>query len=277
MKRSMAWRLAIGIMIALAILAVLLPFVWTLLTSLKQFKDIMSGRLAFEPTLKNYEALFFERGTDFPRYTRNTVIIGVSATFICIFAGSCAAYALSRFRFPAHLDKLLLGWTLILHMIHPMALVLPVFMLMRTIGLYNTHLGLILIYATIWMPVAIWMMKGFVDEVPRELEESAHIDGCSTFGTLRRIVFPLVTPGLAATTIFVFIFIWNEFLYALILTSSARVMTLPPGMARLAQQYFIRYGEMSSAAFFSTIPVLIFVLFVQRQIIRGLTFGAIKG
>ena len=277
MRRSTPWRLIVGIVIVSAIIAVLIPFLWTLLTSLKRFKDIMSGGLAFEPTLRNYEALFFERGTDFPSYTRNSVIIGVTATLICLFAGSCAAYAFSRFRFPAHLDKVLLGWTIVLHMIHPMALVLPVFILMRTIGLYNTHVGLILIYATIWMPVGIWMMKGFIDDVPRSLDDSALIDGCSTFQTLRHIVLPLVAPGLAATTIFVFIFIWNEFLFALILTSSARVMTLPPGMARLAQQYFIRYGEMSSAAFFSTIPVLILVLFVQRQIIRGLTFGAVKG
>lgn len=277
MKPARSWRLIALLIVTVALAVTLMPFIWVMLTSLKTFRDIMGGGFAFAPTARNYTELFLRRGTEFPAYTRNSLIIGVSSTALCLFAGSLAAYAVSRFRFPLGIGKIVLGWTIVLHMIHPMALVLPVFVQLRTMGLYNSHLGLILVYTTLWLPVSIWMMKGFIDDIPLSLEDSALIDGCSRFQTLRRIVIPLAAPGLAATTIFVFIFIWNEFTFALILTSSARTMTLPVGISRLVQQYFIRYGEMSAASVISTIPVFILVLIVQKQIIRGLTFGAVKG
>lgn len=277
MKPSHTWRAVAICIVVAALAATLTPFIWTILTSLKTYRDIMDTGLIFSPTFQNYRDLFFRRGSDFPAYVRNSTIIGVSATFLCLLCGSLAAYAVSRFRFPLKIGKIVLAWTIVLHMIHPMALVLPIFVQIRTIGLYDSHIGLILVYATMWLPVSIWMMKGFIDDVPLSLEESALIDGCSRFQTLRRIVIPLVAPGLAATMIFIFIFIWNEFTFALILTSSARTMTLPVGISRLAQQYFIRYGEMSAASVFSTIPVMILVFLAQKQIVRGLTFGAVKG
>ncbi len=277
MRLALRWRLIAFFVVVVALVLTLIPFIWTILTSLKTFRDIMETGIVFEPTFKNYSALFFRRGSDFPAYVRNSVIVGLSATFICLFCGSLAAYSVSRFRFPLKIGALVLAWTIVLHMIHPMALVLPIFVQLRTMGLYDSHLGLILVYATRWIPVSLWMMKGFIDDISLDLEDSALIDGASRFQTLRRIVLPLVAPGLAATTIFVFIFIWNEFTFALILTSSAQTMTLPVGISRLAQQYFIRYGEMSAASIFSTIPVFILVWLAQKQIVRGLTFGAVKG
>ena len=277
MRLALRWRLVALLVVVVALVATLLPFIWTILTSLKTFRDIMETGIVFDPTIKNYTALFFRRGSDFPIYVRNSLFIGLSATFLCLFCGSLAAYSVSRFRFPLKIGTLVLAWTIVLHMIHPMALILPIFVQLRTMGLYDSHLGLILVYATRWIPVSLWMMKGFIDDISLDLEDSALIDGASRFQTLRHIVLPLVAPGLAATTIFVFIFVWNEFTFALILTSSSRTMTLPVGISRLAQQYFIRYGEMSAASIFSTIPVFILVWIAQKQIVRGLTFGAIKG
>lgn len=191
--------------------------------------------------------------------------------------GSFSAYSVSRFKFSYYIDKILLGWIIAVQMLHPMAMVIPIFVIEKGLGLYDTYLGLILVYTTLNLPFAIWMMKDYIDELPYALEEAAMIDGCDRMRLITNVVFPLVKPGFVATIIFLFMLIWNEFLFALILTSSAEVMTLPPGMARLSQQYFIKYGEMSGAAVFSAVPVIILVAFIQKHLVRGLTMGALKG
>ena len=265
------------IIIILALFITVIPFFWTFLTSLKTQKDIMIGSFGFKPTLRSYKNLFFERGSDFPRYTLNSLIVSCSSTVLCVIVGSFAAYSLSRFKFPFHISTILLSWIIVVQMIHPMGMVIPIFVIEKSLNIYDTYLGLILVYATINLPFSVWMMKDYIDELPFSIEEAAMIDGCGWFGLLKYIVFPLIKPGFVATVIFLFIFIWNEFLFALILTSSAEVMTLPPGMARLSQQYFIKYGEMSAAAIFSAIPVIILVGFIQKHLVRGLTMGAVKG
>jgi len=265
------------IIVILALIITIIPFLWTFLTSLKTYKDIMLGSFSFTPTVANYKNLFFERGSDFPRYAINSLVIASISTTICVLIGSFSAYSVSRFKFAYHIDKILLGWIIAVQMLHPMAMVIPIFVIEKSLGLYDTYLGLILVYTTINLPFAIWMMKDYIDELPVALEEAAMIDGCDRLRLITNVVFPLIKPGFVATIIFLFMLIWNEFLFALILTSSADVMTLPPGMARLSQQYFIKYGEMGGAAIFSAVPVIILVAFIQKHLVRGLTMGALKG
>ncbi len=259
------------------VLIMLVPFLWIITTSLKDFISITSSKLLFTPTLDNYKNLFFGGESDYPRYFLNSTIVVLTTVAIAILIGSLGAYALSRLKVPFNLDKIVLSWLLFVRMVHPIALLLPFFLIFNHLGLYNTKIALIAIYVAINMPLTIWMLKDFFEGLPESIEESALIDGCSRFQAFYKIALPLVAPGLVATAVFSFITVWNEYLIALILTSTPDVMTLPVGIARLSQQYFVKWGEISAAATIYVIPVFVFTSIVQRHLIRGLTFGAVKG
>lgn len=250
------------------------PFVWTFLSSLKYFKDIVSGSWRFVPTFINYYRLFIERG--FSRLLGNSVIVGLSVTFMCLAIGLFAAYSLSRFRWSLVFKSALLGWVLFVNTIPPISVSGSLYLMMQKMNVYNKHLGLILAHWVLTMPFALWMIMSILDEVPREVEEMSMIDGCTRVGSVIRIVLPLSAPALAAAAVLTFVFSWNEFLFALILTSTPEVMTIPVGIAGLVQEYSVRYGEMAAAAFFATVPMIIFVALVQRYLISGLTMGALK-
>jgi len=260
-----------------SILLTIMPFAFIIVTSLKDFISIMTNKLLFNPSLDNYKDLFFSRGSDYPQYLLNSVIVATVSTIISMIIGTMGAYALSWYKVPYKIDTLILSWLLVVRIIHPMALAIPFFFIMNSFGLYNTKLALILIYTALNMPFTIWMMKTFFDELPRSLGEAAEIDGCSRFGIFRQIALPLVAPGLAATVIFCFMLAWNEFLLALILTSTSNSMTFPVGISRLAQQYNINWGEMSAAATTFSIPIFLISLLVQKYIVKGMTMGAVKG
>jgi ABC-type glycerol-3-phosphate transport system permease component len=275
MMLSRRWSTAGNAILALAVLITLLPFVYTFVNSIKYIKDIVTNALVFTPTLENYVTLFFSKQSAFMDNTMHSFIIAVCSTVLVVVISSLAAFSLERFHWPRHLAGILAMWILLFHMIPAVTLVGPFYTLFRSVGLYDTLAGMILAHLVLNLPLGIWISQSFIAELPKELEEAARIDGCSNIGTFLRIVVPLVAPGLAAVAILTFVFSWNEFLFALNLTST-NASTIPVGIAKFAQQYEIRYGEMSAAAFFATIPAIIFLAIAQRQIVKGLTLGALK-
>jgi len=187
------------------------------------------------------------------------------------------AYSLSRFRLPLRLNHHLSLWILSTRMFPPIVSIVPLFLIMRRFDLVDTKFALVMAYSVFNLPFVVWMMKGFFDELPRELEESALIDGDTPFGAFWRIILPLVKPGIVATAIFCMIVAWNEFLFALILTQTEDALTLPVGIANQVTQYEIRWGVMSAAGVIAITPLFVFALLVQRHLVRGLSCGAVKG
>ncbi|HLN11605.1 MAG TPA: carbohydrate ABC transporter permease [bacterium] len=271
-RRSPALALPV---LALGVLVTLIPFVLTFLTSIKYQIDILTGAWVFRPTLDNYTHLFFSLQSNFIVNTVNSLVVASVATALVVVVAALAGYSLERFRWPRHTAAIVAGWVLIFHMVPGVTIVGPYYLLFRALGLYDTRLALILSYLVLNLPMAVWIVQSFVGDLPMELEEAAHIDGASNVRTFVQIVAPLIAPGLAAVAILSFVFSWNEFLFALNLTATNAV-TIPVGIAKYAQQYVIRYGDMSAAAFFATIPAIIVVVLAQRQIVRGLTLGALK-
>ena len=192
-----------------------------------------------------------------------------------LVAATLGGYAIERMGTPRWLVHALLGWAVVFHMVPPITLVAAWFPLYRELGLDNTYAGLILGHVAVHLPMALWLMANFVRDVPVELEEAARIDGCSTPWLIWRIIVPLLAPGLAATAILMFIFSWNEFAVALNLTAK-QTATIPVAIAKFAQGYEIKYGEMAATAALSLVPALLFLLFGQRYIVKGLTTGAVK-
>lgn len=262
--------------LAIAAVITLLPFVWILVTSLKYIRDISVGALLFEPTLSNYEGLFSE-DSSYLRYMTNSVIVAVIATLTSVIVGVPAAYSLTRFRWPALVTGGLLGWILVVHAIPPVTLSAPMFVLVRSLGLYDRLLGLALVHIILAVPIVVWLMRGFFADLPQEIEEAARVDGCSRPQVFGLVALPLVTPGIAAAGMLAFMVSWNEFLFAITLTSSAQAQTIPVGLSLQVQEYVIRYGEMSAGAVIATLPAILFIAFGQRRLVQGLTFGAVKG
>ncbi len=249
------------------------PAFMVVLTSFKSRLDAlrMPPVWVFTPTLSNYKEIF--ELSPFGAYFGNSLIVAGSSTFIALALGSLAAYSLARFRFRG--QEQLSFWIISIRMTPPVAAAIPMFILMRQLGLLDTRTGLVIAYTTLNLPFAIWLMKGFFADIPVDLEESAMVDGCSRFGAFRRIAFPLSAPGLVATAIFCFIFTWNEFFFALILTGT-RAQTLPVTITSFIRETGIMWGQMFAAAVLIMAPMVIFTLFVQKYLVRGLTLGAVK-
>ncbi len=207
--------------------------------------------------------------------TFNSLVVAAGSTLVILVAATLGGYAIERLGTPRWAVHTMLGWAVVFHMVPPITLVAAWFPLYREIGLDNTYLGLVLAHVAVHLPMALWLMTNFVRDVPIELEEAARIDGCSTPFLIWRIVVPLVAPGLAATAILMFIFSWNEFAVALNLTAK-QTATIPVAIAKFAQGYEIKYGEMAATAALSLVPALAFLLFGQRYIVKGLTAGAVK-
>jgi multiple sugar transport system permease protein len=252
----------------------LLPYAWTLATSFKQRADILSTPPIWikNPSWFNYENMLFERGFDL--YLMNSIIIGVSSTLIALTVGTLAAYAFSRFKVPA--GNHLFFYILATRLGPPIAYALPMYFLFSKLGLLNTLIGVSIAHAAFNLVLVVWMMKTFFDEIPIEVEEAANLDGCTAAQVFWRISLPLALPGLVAVAIFVFIFSWNEMLFALIL-SAGDSNTLPVMIPSLIQHTGTLRGEVAAAAVVQTIPVIVFTFVAQRHLLRGLTFGAIKG
>lgn len=257
-----------------AVILSLAPILYLLITSFKppELTFAIPPVWNFTPTLQNYTDVIV--GGDFGRYFANSLVVALATTFIALILGAFAAYGFARFRFRG--SFWLRMSALIPQMLPPITIIVPLYVLFNGLELTDTRAGLIIAYLTFTVPLAIWMMIGFFEDVPEDLEESAMIDGCTRFGALFRVSVPIVTPGLAATAILCFLYCWNEFLYAVILTGRG-ARTLPVTITSFMTNKAILWGRIAASGSLVLIPVLIFALFAQRYLIQGLSRGAVKG
>lgn len=263
-----------AILIAAA-LVILVPVVWTVAAGFRTQISLLMGHLTFTPTLASFNDVLWSKTSDFLLNFRNSIYVGVISTTLVLIIGTLAAWSLSRMSWPGWVVHVFLGWTMLFHMIPPIALAGAWYTMARMVHLDNTFTGLILAHTTLNLPMAIWLMSVFVRDVPKELEDAATIDGANTPQLLRHVVFPLIKPGLAATGVLCFVFSWNEFAVALTLTMK-QTATVPVAIAKYAQDYEIQYTQMAASAAMSIIPALLLLIFAQRFIEKGLTKGAVK-
>ncbi|MBZ0301640.1 MAG: carbohydrate ABC transporter permease [Anaerolineae bacterium] len=252
------------------------PILWTIITSLKPEQDIVTSELQYLPrniTLDNYVAIWNRSG--YPRLIGNSTIVTVITLVICMLVGTLAAYGFSRYQFRGRTQLLLVY--LVIRMFPVVLMIVPLWIMMRGFGLLNTHFGLALAYTTFLLPICIWMMKGFFDAIPPELEDAARIDGCTRLSALFRVVMPLARGGLVATAVFIGIAAWNEYLFALMFTNSQNSQTWPVGLALMVGEFQLPWGALSAGGVISVIPVIILFGIVQQSLVRGLTAGAVKG
>lgn len=264
--------------LAVAVGVALLPVYWLVTISFKTEADqfaVPPPWVLFELTWQHYHDIVIRR--PFGRYLVTSAVVAVVSTALALLFGTWAAYSLARLGLSKRLREHVSLWMISTRMFPPIVTIIPLFMLMRGLGLLNTIGALIIVYTGFNLPFVVWMMRGFFEEVPHELEEAALVDGDSRLGALRRVLLPLVAPGLAATAVFCLMTCWNEFLFALILTQTETAMTLPVGIAGQVTQYEIKWGAMSAAAVMAMIPMFVFALAVQRYLVRGLSLGAVKG
>jgi len=274
--RLKGWSKYVVLMAALII--AIAPVYWMLTISLKTEVDqfaVPPRWIGFAPTLAHYYDAFFARS--FGRYLVTSLTVATLSTICAVTLGTLAAYGLARFKLRAGLDRRLSMWILSTRMFPPIVTAVPLFLMMRDLRLLNTITALVIVYTALNLPFVVWMMRGFFRELPKELEEAAMVDGDSRLGALRRVILPLVTPGLAATAVFCLIVSWNEFLLGLVLTQTDASMTLPVGIAGRVTQYEIKWGVMSAAGVVAMIPILVFAMAVQKYLVRGLSLGAVKG
>jgi multiple sugar transport system permease protein len=259
--------------VAVLLFFTLFPVFWLLQMSLKVETEAfqMPPKLLFVPTLDNYIALFQGK---FARSFDNSLIVSVTTTLVSLVLGVPAAYALSRAGFRA--EKSIALWILTTRMAPPIAFAIPFFLAYRYMGLIDTLFGLVIIYLTFNLSLVIWMMRTFFDGLPHSLEEAAEIDGAGPLAVFLRITLPLAGPGLATTAIFCFLFAWNDFFYALVLTRS-RAQMAPVAIVNFMNYEGWEWGKIAAGGTMIMLPVVAFSLLVRRYLIRGLTAGALKG
>ncbi|MER7010924.1 carbohydrate ABC transporter permease [Saccharopolyspora sp. NPDC000359] len=254
----------------------LLPVLWIVSLSFKTPDTLSDGNLIpREWTLENYAAIFST--TEFTRALLNSIGIALIATLIAVVLGTMAAYAIARLEFPG--KRLLVGVSLLIAMFPQVSLVSPLFEIERVLGLFDTWPGLILPYITFSLPLSIYTLSAFFREIPWELEKAAKMDGATPGQAFARVIAPLAAPGVFTTAILVFIFCWNDFLFAISLTSTENSRTVPVALQFFtgSSQFEDPTGSISAAAVVITVPIIVFVLFFQRRIVSGLTSGAVKG
>lgn len=304
-SRTSKW--VAGILVGFYAVITLIPLLWIISTSFKSGPDSISypPKVVFQPTLEGYVNLFTTQSrpsaeelaklpppqTWYDRITRergmiisgpsrygqrflNSVIIGFGSTFLSIFLGTLAAYAFSRFRVPLKDD--LLFFILSTRMMPPIAVAIPIYLMFRQLGLSDTHLGMILLYTAVNLSLSVWLLKGFIDEIPREYEEAALIDGYTRFQAFFKVVLPQAATGIASTAIFCLIFAWNEYAFAVLLTSG-NAQTAPPFIPTiLSVGGGIDWPAVAAAATLFLLPVVIFTVLLRKHLLRGITFGAVR-
>jgi multiple sugar transport system permease protein len=279
------------------------------MAAFKSRSDIVSvpPKILFEPTLEGFVFLFTERSqlsgkrleeakanaeglnlfervalengqlvtgpSDYLRRLRNSLIISVGSTIFAVGLGLLAAYSFSRFNMPGKDD--LLFFILSTRMLPAVVVTIPLFLMFRQLGLHDTHVGMILLYTVFNLSLTTWLLKGFIDEIPREYEEAALVDGYSRFQAFYKIVLPQAATGIAATTVFSFIFAWNEYAFALMLTSET-ARTAPPAIATMQGRGGVEWSAIAAGAMCFLIPVVIITFALRKHLLRGVTFGAIR-
>jgi len=277
-SRKIARRVIVAATIAVALVITLFPVYWIAANSFKFDIDIFAVPPQWypaNPTLKHYNAAFIER--PFLRYGLNSLIIATSSTLVSLVFGTLAGYALARFQYPGQWRYQISFWILSTRMMPPIVTIIPLYIAFNYLDMLNTKPAVAIAYTAFNLPFATWMMKSYFQDLPVELEEAAIVDGDTRWGAFVRVALPLARPGLAATAIFCLIISWNEFLLALVLTLTEKSQTLPIGIAGRVTQYNTYWGEISAAGFTACIPIMIFAFIVQKHLVRGLSFGAVKG
>ena len=271
-KQVSGWSTAILIIVV----ASLVPVAWIVFLSLKTPATATDGSfIPHQWTLSNYSDIF-KQGI-FTDALRNSIGIGLISTFLAVVIASSAAYAIARLDFPG--KNVLLAVVLGVALFPQISLVGPLYNLWRQIGLYDTWPGLIIPYMTFALPLSIFVLSSFFREIPWELEQAAQVDGATPFQAFRKIIVPLAMPGIVTTFIIVFIICWNDFVFAISLTSTTAAETVPAAISSFpgVSQFSVPYGDIAAAAVIVTIPVMLLVLVFQRRIVSGLTAGAVKG
>jgi multiple sugar transport system permease protein len=251
------------------------PFLWQVSTAFQEDKKLVATTPSFLPnplTFIHFYNIFVIK--KFQVYLLNSIIVAGIATILCTLFGTLAAFALARLRVRYRFG--ILGLILTVSMFPQIAIVGPLYLLASQLGLLDTYLSLIIVDLTFGLPLMIWVLFGYFSAIPREIDESAGIDGAGPFRTLFFITLPMSLPALVTTGLITFIAAWNEFMFALALTSDIRHQTVPVGIANFQSLYFVPWGDLSAASVVVTIPLVLMVLFFQRQIISGLTSGAVK-
>jgi len=261
----------VGVFLTLAF--ILIPMLWIGLTSLKTYRQAFTLDIFFEPTLDNFKIIFDEPYSFGPKLV-NSLIVGIVTILIAIPLAMMAAYAFSRFRFWG--SNLLMVWVLTTQFIPPVVIIIPFFNLFRSVGLVDTLQGLIILDLAIVLPYATWMIKGYIDALPMEVEEAALVDGCNDLSILYRITFPLVMPGIIVAAVFGFMACWNEFLFALII-GSRNAQTLQVGFFGVTSgPRGLQWELMSATGMIVMVPILILSLLIRKHFVGGLTLGAVK-
>ena len=278
-------RLVSYVLLGMYVFVVWFPIYYILITSLKPSSAVVNLPVTFlpyDPTISNYVEIF--RNRPFEMFTWNSLVVASVTTVITVTLGTLSGYSFSRYDFLG--NKALLLSIVAARMIPPIALIVPFYQIMSNPpliggylgsgGLYNTKIALILTYTFFNLPFAVWIMKNYFDGVPRSLDEQAQVDGCSTWEGFAKIILPVAKPGIAATAILAFIFSWNEFVFALVLTSSEQAQTLPIAVSLFVADDFIDWAHLAAGGMIAALPGILFGLFFQRYIVSGLTQGAVK-
>lgn len=274
------WRWAGRAFLVFLLIFTAMPMAWMVLTSVKsQFAAMQYPPQWWpaEPTLDNYFKLLDPSnsvGQDFLRYFLNSFYVATATTIVGVAVAIPAAYAFSRFRFPGR--TFLFFSVLLRNMFPAVVFLMPLFLLMRWLGLVSTHYSLILTYLTFGLPLSIWLLKGFYDNIPIQLEQAARIDGATRFQAFFLIVMPLSTPGIIATAIFSFIGAWNEYVYAVTFLNNKEKLTLPVGIQRYFTEFATDWPGLMAATFLMSVPVVVLFLVLQKYFVRALTEGAVK-
>ncbi|HET7340628.1 MAG TPA: carbohydrate ABC transporter permease [Methylomirabilota bacterium] len=258
------------------LLVVVFPFYWMTVTSLKSEEQMRSLLSMFWPTpvvLDNYRQLLAR--TDFLAWFGNSVIVAVSSTFVATAVGTLGAYGLARLRFLGR--AFMSSAVLITYLVPPAILFIPLYAQIRALGLADSRAGLIAAYPSFTVPFVTWLLMGYFESIPDELEESAMIDGATRFGAFWRVVLPLAAPGVLAAGLYAFTQAWNEFLYALVFITDVKLRTLPVGLSTFITGDVYGWGYLMAGAVLTTLPVILAYIYLQRYMVEGLTAGSVKG
>lgn len=249
------------------------PFAWQLLTSLRPEAELTSIGLPRALSVQSYADAF--EGRPFARVLLNSAVVAGTTTVLCLAVASAAAFAIAKLEL--RYKSALLAAALAVSMFPPIATVSPLYLALRALHMLDTSAGLVLPHTTFALPLALWVLTGFFRAIPDELYRAARVDGCTPLGAFRKVMLPLALPGLSTTAILVFVFSWNEFLYALTFTSSPERRTVPVAISLFAGEHAEPWGEIAAASVIATLPLVVFTLSFQRHIVAGLTHGAVKG
>ncbi len=270
-KRRLSYIFKNFLLLIYAIFAIF-PLLWMVLISLKTDADVFTTTFAFKPTLSNYAAVLLE--SNYVRYLIDSLIVAGGAVIVSIIVGVPAAYALARYNFKRKED---LAFQILSFKFAPEILVvLPLFMIYQKLGLYDSYIGLIWVYQLISMPLLIWVVRGYFEDISVEIEYAAQIDGYTWYQIFFKMLIPLIKPGLVAAALLSFIFAWNGFTFPLILASS-KVQPITVAITKYLGTDTAHYGQLAVAATVSAVPAIIFALCIQKHLVRGLSFGAVKG